>query len=79
MEKMAIEHDKDKQKIIADSHDEANQLRGMIDAMRQEMERIKIQYEDEIAAVHRADRDEMQQLREAIYTLRQKLEGYEKR
>lgn len=54
-------------------------MRGMIDAMRQEMERIKIQYEDEIAAVHRADRDEMQQLREAIYTLRQKLEGYEKR
>jgi hypothetical protein len=78
MEEMAIGHDKDKQKIIADNHDEVNQLRSMVDAMRYEMEKRKIQYEDEVASIRRSDRDEMQQLQEAICALRQKLEGYEK-
>jgi hypothetical protein len=67
------------QHTLAAANEENGQLKNMISALRDELERRTIESEERCHAIEQAARNEAKQLQEMIRTLREKLEGHEKR
>jgi len=62
------------QGAVAAGHDEARQLHGTIQLLRDELERLRLENADNLEKQGRTHQDEMRQLRGTIAGLREQLE-----